>query len=68
MKLLAEGPVRDTYDVVVVGSALSSLTAAALVARRGLSTLLVEHHYLPGGMCTTLQRKGFSFDTGTALM
>jgi prolycopene isomerase len=33
-----------------------------------LSTLLVEHHYLPGGMCTTLRRRGFSFDTGTALM
>jgi prolycopene isomerase len=60
--------IRDRYDVVVVGSGLSSLTAAALVARRGLSTLLVEHHYLPGGMCTTLRRKGFSFDTGTALM
>jgi len=53
---------------VVVGSGLSSLTAAALVAKRGLSTLLIEHHYLPGGMCTTLRRKGFSFDTGTALM
>ena len=59
---------RDRYDVIVVGSGLSSLTAAALVARRGLSALLVEHHYLPGGMCTTLRRKGFSFDTGTALM
>ncbi|HTW92058.1 MAG TPA: FAD-dependent oxidoreductase [bacterium] len=68
MKLLPEGEVRDRYDVIVVGSGLSSLTAAALVARGGLSTLLVEHHYLPGGMCTTLRRKGFSFDTGTALM
>jgi prolycopene isomerase len=68
VKLLTEGPIQDMYDVVVVGSGLSSLTCAALVARRGLSSLLVEHHYLPGGMCTTLRRKGFSFDTGTALM
>jgi len=68
VKLLSDGLIRDAYDVVVVGSGLSSLSAAALVARRGLSTLLVEHHYLPGGMCTTLRRKGFSFDTGTALM
>ena len=68
MKLLSDATIRDKYDVVVVGSGLSSLTAAALIARRGLSTLLVEHHYLPGGMCTTLRRKGFSFDAGTALM
>jgi prolycopene isomerase len=68
MQLLAEGVIRDRYDVAVVGSGLSSLTAAALLARRGLSVLLIEHHYLPGGMCTTLRRRGFSFDTGTALM
>jgi prolycopene isomerase len=68
VKLSSDGIVRDSYNVVVVGSGLSGLTAAALVARRGLSTLLVEHHYLPGGMCTTLRRRGFSFDTGTALM
>jgi prolycopene isomerase len=68
LRLLAEGPIRDSYNVVVVGSGLSSLTAAALLARRGMSVLLIEHHYLPGGMCTTLRRKGFSFDTGTALM
>jgi len=68
MKLLPDAVLQDPYDVVVIGSGLGGLTAAALVARRGLRTLLLEHHYLPGGMCTTLRRQGISFDTGTALM
>src|SRR5512139_266898 len=68
MRLLDDAVIADSYDVIVVGSGLGGLTAAALIAKRGLRVLLVEHHYLPGGMCTTLRRKGFSFDTGTALL
>ena len=68
MHLLDDAVLQDSYDVIVVGSGLAGLTAAALLAKRGLQTLLVEHHYLPGGMCTTVRREGFSFDTGTALL
>jgi phytoene dehydrogenase-like protein len=58
--------IADHSDVV--GSGIGGLTAAGLIANRGLRVLLVEYHYLPGGMCTTLRRQGFSLDTGTALM
>ncbi len=68
MPLLDGAVLQDTYDVIVIGSGLAGLTAAALIAKRGLGVLLVEHHYFPGGMCTTLRRQGFSFDAGTALM
>jgi prolycopene isomerase len=68
MPLLDDAVLADSYDVVVVGSGLAGLTAAALIAQRGLRVLVLEHHYLPGGMCTTLRRQGFSFDTGTALL
>jgi len=68
VRLLDDAVIADPYDVIVVGSGLGGLTAAGLIAKRGLRVLLVEHHYLPGGMCTTLRRQGFSFDTGTALM
>ena len=60
--------IRDDYDVVVVGAGIGGLTAAALLAKRGLSTLVVEHHYLPGGCCTALRREGFTFDVGPELL
>jgi NADPH-dependent glutamate synthase beta subunit-like oxidoreductase len=60
--------IRDDYDVVVVGAGIGGLTVGALLAKRGLSTLVVEHHYLPGGCCTALRREGFTFDVGPELL
>ncbi|MBD3365285.1 NAD(P)-binding protein [candidate division WOR-3 bacterium] len=68
MKLRDDAVIKDSYQVVVVGSGLAGLTAAALLAKKGLDVLLLEHHYLPGGMCTTFRRQDISFDTGTALL
>ena len=39
--------------------------AANLLARGGLSVLLVEQHYMVGGYCSTFRRGGFTFDAGT---
>lgn len=50
--------VRDSYDVVVIGSGLAGLTAANLLGRGGHSVLLLEHHYQLGGMATWFKRKG----------
>ena len=30
--------------------------------------MLIGQHYLPWGICTTLRRQDFSFDTGTVLI
>lgn len=43
----------DRYDVIVIGSGLGGLTAAALLARAGRKTLLIERNYGFGGAAST---------------
>ena len=53
----------DSYDVVVIGSGLGGMTAANILAREGLSVLLLEQHYKLGGMATWFKRPdGHIFD------
>ncbi len=42
-----------TYDAIVVGGGHNGLTAAAYLARAGLSTLVVERRAIVGGACVT---------------
>ena len=56
------------YDAAVVGAGLSGLTAAALLARSGLSVLVLERNYMPGGACGAFRRKGVTFDLGAAML
>jgi len=68
MKILNDALIRERYDVVVVGSGVGGLTAAALLAKRGLKVLVIEQHYLPGGACSIMRRQGITFDVGVAMM
>jgi len=60
------------HDVIVVGAGVGGLTAAALLARRGLRVAVFEQHFLAGGFCTSWprivrrgdQRLRFVFDAG----
>ena len=68
MRLLNDTLLRDTYDVIVVGAGLGGMTAASLLAKRGLSVLLVEQQGKPGGSCTSFRRAGVTYDVGTAML
>ncbi|KPP88009.1 MAG: all-trans-retinol 13,14-reductase [Rhodobacteraceae bacterium HLUCCA08] len=51
-------PSRSAFDTVVIGAGLGGLSAAALLARDGLSVLVLERADHVGGAATTLARDG----------
>lgn len=50
--------------VIVVGAGIGGLTAAALLAHRGYSVLILDQALVPGGCASTFKRHGFTFDVG----
>lgn len=57
---------RSDWDVIVVGSGLGGLSAAAYLAAQGRRVLVVEQHYVAGGNAGVFRRKRmFEFDVGT---
>ncbi|MFB7724321.1 phytoene desaturase family protein [Nocardia sp. NPDC056100] len=59
---------RDSYDVVVIGSGLGGLTAAALLAQTGRSVLVVERHNRLGGYAHSFTHKRQIFDSAVHLI
>lgn len=56
------------YDVAVIGAGISGLTAAALIAKRGLSVAVIDNNYSPGGSCGVFKRCNATFDQGSAML
>lgn len=56
------------YDVIIIGGGLSGLTAASLLAKRGLAVAVIEKSYNPGGSCGIFKRGEVTFDNGAAML
>lgn len=55
------------YEVVVVGGGIGGLTAAALLAARGVKVCLIEKESRAGGCATSVQKFGYQFEPGAGL-
>lgn len=53
----------NTYDVIIIGSGFGGLTAAATLAKEGMSVLILEQYNRFGGFGQSFTRDGYVFDT-----
>jgi len=56
------------YDVIVIGAGCGGLSCGALLAKRGMKTLVLEQNDIIGGCCSTFEAEGFHFDTGASIV
>lgn len=55
-------------DVIVIGAGIAGLTAAALLANRGLKVIILEQNWLPGGCTSSYPRHGYTFEAGATTL
>jgi phytoene dehydrogenase-like protein len=53
---------NETYDVIVIGAGPGGAVSAALLAKQGVKTLLLDKNDRAGGKALTLSSKGFSYE------
>ncbi|WP_428356332.1 phytoene desaturase family protein [Methyloprofundus sp.] len=58
---------QKKFDIVVIGSGIGGLTAAALLAKSGRQVLVLEQHDRAGGYAHGFKRKKYTFDAGVHL-
>jgi phytoene desaturase len=62
-----QASLEQPVDVIVIGSGIGGLSAAALLAKAGKSVLVLEQHDRPGGYAHGFKRKRYHFDSGVHL-
>ena len=56
--------IKKSCDVLVIGSGMGGMSAAALLSHEGYRTLVAERLPYIGGRCSTIEYKGFRCTTG----
>jgi all-trans-retinol 13,14-reductase len=55
---------QGTYDVLVIGSGIGGLSAAACLSKLGKKVAVFEQHYTAGGFTHAYERNGYEWDVG----
>ena len=50
------------YDAIVIGAGNTGLATACTLAKKGVKTLILEQHNVPGGYASTFRRGRFEFE------
>ena len=58
----------DSYDAIIIGGGIGGLAAAAILAKAGKKTLLVEKEQRLGGLIAPLAYGPYEFDVGARLI
>jgi phytoene desaturase len=56
------------YDAVIIGAGLGGLSCAAVLAQKGLKTLVCENTSQVGGCCSSYDHQGYRFDIGASVV
>ncbi len=51
-----------TRRVNIIGAGITGLCAGCYLQMNGYDTQIFELHYEPGGLCTSWERSGYTFD------
>jgi len=55
---------KGEYNCIIIGSGMSGMALAAILAKEGKKCLVLERHYTPGGFTHVFKRRNYEWDVG----
>ena len=59
---LKEVDLSPKSEILIIGAGVAGLSAGIYAQMNGFHTTIYEMHKIPGGLCTSWRRKGYTFD------